>query len=190
MNNNINLDCQLADQLDSSVQNSMGIQGGTSQKGGELFYNTSNANYANAEGDKSGGSKVSPEMIQAGIATTTALISNISRNRASQGSCKKPLLPESFYNHGKWNIYKDCLRAVEQKRQDEIALAKAQAEARAREAEANAQAEANRRNSSTIDDSSDKILGMPKGLAIGIGVALGLAVVGFVAFKIVKAKKA
>jgi hypothetical protein len=180
MNNTINLDCQLADQLDSSVQNSMGIQGGTSKNDGELFYNTSNGIYANAEGDN----KISPEMIQAGLATTTAIVSGISKNRASQGVCKKPLIRETPLNRRKWADYRACLDR-EAKAQAQ-AVAKAEAEARAKEAEAQAQY-ANRGGSG--DDSDDKILGMPKGLAIGIGVTLGLVIVGFVGYKIVKAKQ-
>lgn len=182
MNNTINLDCQLADQLDSSVQNSMGIQGGTSLNRGELFYNTSNGNISNAEGD----TKISPEMIQAGLATTTAIVSGISKNRASQGACKKPLIRETFLNKGKWANYRSCIDREEKAKQRELEIE--QAKARAKEAEANAKYQ-NRGGGGSDDGGDDKILGMPKGLAIGIGVALGLAVVGFVAFKIVKAKQ-
>lgn len=180
MKNSITLDCQLADSLDSSLQNSMGISGGESNEGSEKYYNTSNGVFANAEG----GTKISPEMIQAGLATTTAIVSGISKNRASQGACKKPLVRESFLNRGKWASYKACLDR-EAKAQAQ-AVAKAEAEARAREAEAQAQY-ANRGGAG--DDSDDKILGMPKGLAIGLGVTLGLVIVGFVGYKIVKAKQ-
>ena len=168
-------ECPLADSLDSSVKSSLGISGGISKEGNEIYYNTTNKNdgvYNNFT--------PTPEEIQAALKVTTSVASGISQKRAGQ-VCKKPLVPESFYNHGKWNTYKDCLRS-EKEKQDAIEQAKAEAEALAKAGRSGS-------GNNTIIDDTDKILGMPKNVAIGIGVVLSLAVVGFVGYKIYKSKK-
>jgi len=156
---------------------------GERYKNGQMFYAYgSNQNYSGGDASQ----YVNPETIQAGLQLTTAVASGISQNRASQGTCKKPLIRENPLNKRKWNDFRACLDREERKRQFELEKARLEAEARAKEAEASSYK--NRGGSS--DDGDDKILGMPKGLAIGIGVALGVAVLGLVAYKIVKAKNA
>ena len=156
---------------------------GSRYKNGQTFYAYgNNQNYSGSDASQ----YINPETIQAGLQLTTAVASGVSQNRASQGACKKPLIRENPLNRRKWSDYRACLDREERKRQMELEKARLEAEAKSKEAEASY----NRRDGGSYDDGDDKILGMPKGLAIGIGVALGVAVLGLVAYKIVKAKKA
>ena len=170
-------ECPLADSLDSSLKGLMGISGGISKEGNETYYNTSD-NFHGADA-------LTPEqmlLIQQGLATGTAVASGVIQKRAIQGICKKPLIRENPTNRKKWSEYRACLDREEKKRADELAIEQAKAAA--------ALAAAQSRGGSGLgNDDDDKILGMPKNLAIGIGVVLGLTVVGFVGYKIVKAKK-
>lgn len=139
-----------------------------------------------------GGSKIDPELIKAGIATATAVASGIAQKRAGQ-VCKKPLLPESFVNRGKWSAYRQCLAREQEKAE--------RAEREAREAEERRRAEEERlrrdaeerananKGAGSFMPEDDKILGMPKGLAIGLGVLLGVAVIGGGAYLILRNKK-
>ena len=171
-----NLTIDNTENLDSSILDSLGISGGTSLNGGELFYNTSN--YSSADGKK-----ISPEMVQAGLGLATVVASGVGRNRASQGVCKRPLIRENALNRGKWSDYRACLTREERAKERELAIEQARAEAE-REKRAN---KGGGEDDYTMDD--DKIFGMPKGLAIGLGVAL-VGVLGLVIYKVVKAKQA
>jgi hypothetical protein len=150
---------------------------------GEVFKGGKQTYYAYGQNQRFSGSDASeyltPENIQAGIGLTTAVASGIAQNRSGQ-VCKKPLIRENITNHKKWQDYRACLDREEKRRQDEIALEEAKARAKQAEALANRSAV----DLTTIDD---KILGMPKGVAIGVGVAL-VAVLGFVVYKVVKRK--
>lgn len=173
------LDCSLGDSLDSSIQKSMGISGGVSKEGNETYYNSSNYYGADATVSSSGtGSYVSPEMVEKSITTTTELISAL-KSKSTQGGCKKPSLPESFLNRGKWDSYRKCIDNEKKQEQDRLnAIAEAQARAE--------QLRQDKLNQARYISGDDKILGMPRGLAIGVGVFLGLSVVGFVAYKVFK----
>jgi hypothetical protein len=175
------IDCSLADSLDSSIQKSMGISGGVSKEGNETYYNSSNYYGADATVSTSGGSAgsyVSPEMVESSIKTTTDLITAL-KSKPTQGGCKKPSLQESFLNRGKWATYKKCIENEKKQEQDRLnALAQAQARAE--------QVKKERLNQARYISGDDKILGMPRGLAIGVGVFLGLSIAGFVAYKVFK----
>jgi len=165
-------ECPLVDSLDSSVKNSIGISGGVSGEGNEIYYNTSDKVFHNV---------VDPELIKAGLATTTAVVSGVSQSRAGQ-VCKRPLVRENALNRGKWSAYRDCLDREAKKQAAAVAIA--EANARAKELELQAA-----RGGSDIDmTGDDKILGMPKGLAIGLGVVLALGI-SFVGYKIYKSNK-
>lgn len=173
------LDCSLGDSLDSSIQKSMGISGGVSNEGNEIYYNSSNYYGADASASSSGGgSYVSPEMVEKSVSATTELISAL-KSKPTQGGCKKPSLQESFLNRKKWATYKDCIAKEKQQEQERLE-ALAQARARAE------QEKQQRLNQARYISGDDKILGMPRGLAIGLGVFLGLSIAGFVAYKVVK----
>lgn len=179
------LDCSLGDSLDSSIQKSMGISGGISKQGNEVYYNSSNYyGVDGAELSTSGGGEggnISPEMIDKGVKATTDLILAL-KSKSTQGGCKKPKLAESFINRGKWAEYRECV-AKEKRQENERLDAIKRAEDRAEKAKQD------RLNRARYISGDDKILGMPRGLAIGIGVFLGLSIVGFAAYKIVKAVK-
>ncbi len=158
--------------------------------GNRYYPQYSNNDGATASTTSGGGSKIDPELIKAGIATATAVASGIAQKRAGQ-VCKKPLLPESFVNRGKWSAYKDCLR-IEREKAERAERERREAEERRRaeeerlRREAEERANANRGGGFTPED--DKILGMPKGLAIGLGIFLGVAVLGGGAYLILKNK--
>jgi hypothetical protein len=135
-------------------------------------------------GNAGGGGKIDPELVKAGIATATAIASGIAQKRAGQ-VCKKPLLPESFVNRAKWSAYKQCLAREAEKAERE----RREAEERRRAEEERLRREAEERaNRGNFTPEDDKILGMPKGLAIGLGVLLGVAVIGGGAYLILKNK--
>lgn len=175
------LDCSLGDSLDSSIQKSMGISGGVSKEGNEVYYNSSNYYGADAAVSSSGGgSYVSPEMVESSVKATIDLITAL-KSKSTQGGCKKPSLPESFLNRGKWSTYKKCIANEKKQEQDRLDAIK-RAEDRAE------QLKQQKLNQARYISGDDKILGMPRGLAIGVGVFLGLSFVGFVAYKIYKRK--
>lgn len=178
------LDCSLGGSLDSSIQKSMGISGGVSKEGNEVYYNSSNYYGADAAVSSSGGgegSYVSPEMVESSVKATTDLITAL-KSKSTQGGCKKPKLAESFINRGKWSEYKECV-AKEKRQESERLDAIKRAEDRAERAKQQKLTQAR------YISGDDKIFGMPRGLAIGVGVFLGLSIVGFAAYKIVKTVK-
>ena len=144
--------------------------------------------YSNNNGDTSGGgTKIDPELVKAGLATATAIASGIAQKRAGQ-VCKKPLLPESFVNRAKWSSYKQCLAREQAKAEREVREAEERRRAEEERLRREAEERANRGNSGGFTPDDDKILGMPKGLAIGLGVLLGVAVLGGGAYLILKNK--
>ena len=143
---------------------------------------------SNLYSNNDGATKIDPELIKLGIGVATTVASGITQNRAGQ-VCKRPLLPESFINRGKWSAYKQCLA----REQAKVERAEREAEERRRAEQERLRREAEDRASKggggggfVPDD--DKILGMPKGLAIGLGVLLGVAVLGGGAYLILRKK--
>lgn len=184
--NGNSFECPLAHDLDESIQGAIGITGKVSFEKGQNYYdsinnhNNNNALYSNGDGASSvsgAGSYITPETIQAGTQLTTAIISGIS-NKNKGGSCKKPTLPESFINRGKWSTYKDCLAAEERQKQRDVEIAQAQAQS-------NASLLANQGNGNNrIEEgmsTSTKVL-----IAVGVTLFFGLA--GFVTYKVIKSK--
>jgi hypothetical protein len=170
----LTLDCSLEDSLDSSIQKSIGISGGFSKEGKEVYYNSSNyygVDSSNIDGD---GSNVSPEMIDKGIKATTDLILAL-KSKSNQAVCKRPKIRESIINRGKWADYKECI--AKEKRQEQERLDAIERLEREKQ---------DRLNRARYISGDDKILGMPRGLAIGVGVFLGLSIAGFVAYKVFK----
>jgi hypothetical protein len=99
------------------------------------------------------------------------------------------LLPESFINRGKWSSYKQCLA----REQEKVERAEREAEERRRAEQERLRREAEERankggGGGGFVPVDDKILGMPKGLAIGLGVLLGVAVLGGGAYLILRKK--
>jgi len=129
--------------------------------------------------------------------------------------CKKPINIAPIFGLGgaligrkrqkqKMKEYNDCLKRYN----DEVANAKASAQEKTAELErakreleeikqqyaTQQEYKQGRADSSSddnlgkgIDDGDGKILGMPKGLAIGLGIAV-LAIGGFITYKIIKSK--
>lgn len=142
---------------------------------------TENTSLLNADGDKptSGGSGgagqyVNPETVQAGVAATTAIASTIMANRNSPaGQSKKELKavcgrkPLLRKNKAK---YQECVNKY---------LASKQPVAPAYNPSSD-------RSVNLPPVADDKILGMPKPLAIGLGVVLAIGVT-FIAVKVYKA---
>jgi hypothetical protein len=183
----INEDLLNADGLDLTTLKMTGdkFSNGEPYSAYRYYPRDSNYVYSNNDGATSGGKfKIDPELIKAGIGVATTVASGITQNRAGQ-VCKRPLLPESFINRGKWNDYKACLRREQEKAE--------RAERERRETEERLRREAEERANKGGGDGGfvpddDKILGMPKGLAIGLGVLLGVAVLGGGAYLILKNK--
>jgi len=138
-------------------------------------------------GNAGGGTKIDPELVKAGIATATAVASGIAQKRAGQ-VCKKPLLPESFVNRAKWSAYKQCLAREQAKAEKELRDAEERRRAEEERLRREAEERANANKGGGFMPEDDKILGMPKGLAIGLGVLLGVAVIGGGAYLILKNK--
>jgi|LakMenEpi03Aug12_release.lakeMendotaPanAssembly.Ray.scaffolds.fasta_scaffold142137_2 hypothetical protein len=185
--------------INEDLLNADGLDLTTLKMTGDKFYNGEpysayryyprDSKYSNNDGATSGGKfKIDPELIKAGIGVATTFASGIAQNRAGQ-VCKRPLLPESFINRGKWSSYKQCL-AREQEKVERAERERRETEERLRrEAEERLRREANKGGGDggfVPDD--DKILGMPKGLAIGLGVLLGVAVLGGGAYLILRKK--
>jgi len=151
--------------------------------------------YSNGVGDATApttsgsgdGTKIDPELIKAGIATATAIASGIAMKRAGQ-VCKKPLLPESFVNRKKWSAYKQCVAREQAKAEKEVRDAEERRRAEEERLRREAEERANANKGGGFMPEDDKILGMPKGLAIGLGVLLGVAVIGGGAYLILKNK--
>jgi hypothetical protein len=190
----INEDLLNADGLDLTTLKMTGdkFSNGEPYSAYRYYPRDSNYVYSNNDGATSGGKfKIDPELIKAGIGVATTVASGIAQNRAGQ-VCKKPLLPESFINRGKWSSYKQCL-AREQEKVERAERAEREAEERRRAEQERLRREAEERANKGKDDGGgfvpdDKILGMPKGLAIGLGVLLGVAVLGGGAYLILRKK--
>lgn len=189
MRNGNDFDLSNADALDESVANAIGMNNSFQYSAftnerllDGLTENTSLLNadgYSNGEGG--GESKVSPEMIQAGIGATTAIIAGIQASKASpagqskqdlKNACgRKPLFKKK---KAKWQECVNEYMKAKQVAQTPVAPVAPPVDYSQRGMKAN-------------DDSDGKILGMPKGLAIGLGVVLALGIT-FVTIKIVRAK--
>jgi hypothetical protein len=187
----INEDLLNADGLDLTTVKMTGdkFSNGQTYSAYRSYYPRDNYVYSNNDGATASGgkTKIDPELIKAGIGVATAVASGIAQNRAGQ-VCKKPLLPESFINRGKWSSYKQCLA----REQEKVERAEREAEERRRAEQERLRREAEDRANKGGGDGGfvpdDKILGMPKGLAIGLGVLLGVAVLGGGAYLILRKK--
>ena len=111
--------------INEDLLNADGLDLTTLKMTGDKFYNGEpysayryyprDSKYSNNDGATSGGKfKIDPELIKAGIGVATTFASGIAQNRAGQ-VCKRPLLPESFINRGKWSSYKQCLAREQEK---------------------------------------------------------------------------
>ena len=187
----INEDLLNADGLDLTTVKMTGdkFSNGQTYSAYRSYYPRYSNLYSNNDGATSGGKfKIDPELIKAGIGVATTVASGITQNRAGQ-VCKRPLLPESFINRGKWSAYKQCLA----REQEKVERAEREAEERRRAEQERLRREAEERankggGGGEFVPDDDKILGMPKGLAIGLGVLLGVAVLGGGAYLILRKK--
>ena len=109
---------------------------------------------------------------------TISSISNLALERAKK-VCKKPVFPENPLNRGNWDIYRACMASEERKAKQELL---------ARQKEAEAQLEALKLQNKLADAKDDKILGMPKGLAIGLGIGVGVLMIGTIILLAVRKK--
>jgi hypothetical protein len=106
------------------------------------------------------------------------------RAKRTIGECIQPAVPENPLNRRKWADYRACLKAQIDAKNEEIELAKAQEREKVKsELSQENQFREGSGDVPVVDD--DKILGMPKGLAIGLGIAV-LAIGGFIAYKVIK----
>jgi hypothetical protein len=127
-------------------------------------------------------------LTSADVQAGAALVGTIAQAAASKpdaSGCKKPSMQESFLNRGKWSKYKDCVKNANDLAEKANAAERERTEQQRLKVE-QAKLALQQLNTSRVNREADgKILGMPKGLAIGLGVAiLGAAV--FVTYKIIK----
>ena len=195
MRNRNYFDLSNADALDESVSNmvsSRGISDFVASRSDRGQYSnlineslldglTENTSLLNADGEGGGGSKVSPEMIQAGIGATTAVIAGIQASKASPAGQSKQDLKNAC---GRKPLFKKK-KAKWQECVNEYMKAKQVAQTPV--APVAPPVDYSQRSMRSGDDSDGKILGMPKGLAIGLGVVLALGIT-FVTIKVVRAK--
>jgi hypothetical protein len=202
-----NLDLLNADALDESVVNAVGSMtanyeyssccgaDGYSNLINEslldgLTENTSllNANgYSNGEGDEvpvptptpQKGSSVTPEMVQAGLGVTTAVISGVQQKRATQAGQDKIAMRNLC---GRKPILGKKKKAEYQKCVSDFMKSKQVSQTPVMPPEYYQQQQ---RMMNPTPEGDDKIMGMPKGVAIALGVVV-LAVGGFFAYKMIK----
>jgi hypothetical protein len=118
------------------------------------------------------------------------------KDKRTVGVCTQPIVPDNLLNHRKWNQYRACLHTqyaqMNEQKANEIAQAREEERLKAQqEAQAHTNAVSDsvtKQDISDINASDDKILGMPKGVAIGLGVAI-VALGGFLVYKKFIAKK-
>lgn len=180
MNNNLELSNIGA--LDESISNAIGMTDNLEYSNlinesllNGLTENTSLLNADAATVSGGGSSYVNPETIKAGTELTTSLVKALSAKK--EGSCLKPSLPESFLNRKKWATYKQC-------KEDERKAEEQRAEAERQRTEQERLRLEQAKTQSDLERKSGKILGMPKGVAIGVGIGIiVLAVGGFIIYK-------
>jgi hypothetical protein len=135
---------------------------------------------------------ITPEQAQqaAQIAKVGIEIGKSLAPKADSAGCKKPALPESFLNRGKWSTYKDCLRDAKAAKQAE---AKAEQDRISLERERLAQQQMQQSQQSqqrgSSDDGGDKFLGMPKAVGITVTVVGALALIVGGIFLVKKLRK-
>jgi len=140
--------------------------------------------------------EVTPEQIEQGAKIGKAAI-DIGKSlapKADSAGCKKPALPESFLNRGKWSTYKKCLKDAKDAK-DAIANQE-RADKAADQAQKNKIEEAklalmqlNASKSSSRESSDDKFLGMPKAVGITVTVVGALALIVGGIFLVKKLRK-
>ena len=104
------------------------------------------------------------------------------------GECVQPAVPQNPLNKKKWDAYRDCLKAQLQAKNEEIEIARAESQSKEKfDVGSNSENQYRESSNDSLGVDDDKILGMPKGLAIGLGIAV-LAIGGFITYKIIKSK--
>jgi hypothetical protein len=186
---NQNFELSNVNGLDDSICNAIGID--NNQYSNMINENlldglTENTSLLGADGveDRYSNYTLTSADVQAGA----ALVGTIAQAAASKpdaSGCKKPSMQESFLNRGKWSKYKDCVKNANDLAEKANAAERERTEQQRLKVE-QAKLALQQLNTSRVNREADgKILGMPKGLAIGLGVAiLGAAV--FVTYKIIK----
>jgi hypothetical protein len=184
-----NLELSNIEGLDESICNAIGMNNNLEYSNlineNLLDGLTENTSLLNADGD--GGNKITPEQA-AQIGKVVIDIGKALAPKADSAGCKKPVLPESFYNHGKWNTYKDCLRNAQEAKQAAI---KAEQDRIALEQERLLQSQQSQQSQkgASDDDGGDKFLGMPKAVGITVTVVGGLALIVGGIFLVKKLRK-
>jgi hypothetical protein len=174
--------------LDESICNAIGMNNNLEYSNliNEDLLNglTENTSLLNADGD--GGNTITPEQA-AQIAKVGVDIGKALAPKADSAGCKKPVLPESFINRGKWNTYKDCLRDAKAAKQAEV---KAEQDRIALERERlNQQQMMQQQSQQRGGESDDKFLGMPKAVGITVTVVGALALIVGGIFLVKKLRK-
>lgn len=146
-----------------------------------LLDGLSDVSLLNADGESIYSNAISPEQVDAAAKAATAAAMIIQQRRAAKAESEKSAIKAScgrkpLIGKAKKAKYEKCVSDFLKRKQD---AEKAQAQSQAT-------------TFPPVDYSrlaapqeDDKILGMPKGLAIGLGLAV-LALGGFVAFKMIK----
>jgi hypothetical protein len=176
--------------LDESICNAIGMNNNLEYSNliNEDLLNglTENTSLLNADG---GGNTITPEQA-AQIGKAAIDIGKALAPKADGDGCKKPVLPESFLNRGKWSTYKDCLRNAQEAKQaatkaeqDRIDLERERLE-RERLLQQSQQSQR-----ASDDDGGDKFLGMPKAVGITVTVVGGLALIVGGIFLVKKLRK-
>ena len=181
-----NLELSNIEGLDESICNAIGMNNNLEYSNlineNLLDGLTENTSLLNADGDT-----ITPEQASQ-IGKAAIDIGKALAPKADSAGCKKPVLPESFYNHGKWNTYKDCLRNAQEAKQAE---AKAEQDRIALERERLLQSQQSQQSQkgASDDDGGDTFLGMPKAVGITVTVVGGLALIVGGIFLVKKLRK-
>jgi hypothetical protein len=174
--------------------NANGLDESISNANGKFDYlNYDGENFSNGEGGVDAGQvkqflKDNPDAVKKGAELLKGLAGKISEARKTgdidvDSACKKPLLPKSFLNEGKWNTYEKCKTDIQQKKaaavqkQREFELEKARLEAELASAQARTAESSAKMMPPPTTGSSDKFLGMPKAVGITVTIVGGLALI-------------
>ena len=182
-----NLELSNIEGLDESICNAIGMNNNLEYSNliNEDLLNglTENTSLLSADG---GGNTITPEQA-AQIGKTVIDIGKALAPKADSAGCKKPVLPESFLNRGKWSTYKDCLRNAQEAKQAAAKAEQDRIDLERERLERERQQQSQQRGDD--DGGGDKFLGMPKAVGITVTVVGALALIVGGIFLVKKLRK-